>query len=265
MACKVHLDDVNEKLSNEINSLNTAVDNRYTKSEVDDKLKPINDKLIGDVGSITTDLSDRYTKKEVDDKLIPINNKFDDYVLKTSFDSSISDINTSLTDRYTKKEVDDKLTLTNNKFNNYVTTSSFTTTVSDINDELTGEEITDFKVGKPVFASGHVYKQVNDKWESSTVKDRSDCICSVVIDGSYKEFVGVITQVDETNGCITFASHGDVLFNCDDANLYQIGDVILYNGKILDEDYAMTLRIQQSIVGKVTGKINEHTLAIFMK
>ena len=55
------------------------------------------------------------------------------------------------------------------------------------------------------------------------------------------------------------------LFYCDDANLYQIGDVILYNGKILDEDYAMTLRIQQSIVGKVTGKINEHTLAIFMK
>ena len=52
MACKVDLDDVNEKLTNEINSLNTAVDNRYTKSEVDDKLKPINDKLIGDVGSI---------------------------------------------------------------------------------------------------------------------------------------------------------------------------------------------------------------------
>ena len=34
-----------------------------------------------------------------------------------------------------------------------------------------GEEITDFKVGKHVFASGHVYKQVNDKWESSTVND----------------------------------------------------------------------------------------------
>ncbi|KAK8844374.1 hypothetical protein M9Y10_024231 [Tritrichomonas musculus] len=126
-----------------------------------------------------------------------------------------------------------------------------------------GEEITDFKVGKPVFLSGHVYKRVNGKWVSSTATDSTDCICSVIVDGSYKEFVGVITSVDESNGCITFATHGDMLFTVDDANLYQIGDVILFNGKILDEDYAMTLRIQQSIVGKVTGKINETTLAVF--
>lgn len=146
---------------------------------------------------------------------------------------------------------------------NDVTTRNGSNTITHYAPIEAGQEISSFKVGKPVFASGHVYKRVNGKWLSSTVTDRSDCICSVVIDGTYKEFVGVITEVHELNGCVTFASHGDFLFNVDNANLYQIGDVILYNGKILDEDYAMTLRIQQSIVGKVTAKINETTLAIF--
>ena len=138
-----------------------------------------------------------------------------------------------------------------------------------------GEEISDFKVGKPVFLSGHVYKRIETKrddngqpiykWISSTANDSTDCICSVIIDGSWKEFVGVISDVDEENGCITFVSHGDVLFYVDDANLYQIGDVVLYDGRILDEEYAMTLKIQRSIVGTVISKINEHTLAVFMR
>lgn len=130
-----------------------------------------------------------------------------------------------------------------------------------------GEEISHYKIGKPVFMSGHVYKYVDDsltnKWQSSTANDSTDCICSVVIDGTLKDFVGVITEIDEKNNCIKFASHGDFLFYVDDSNIYQIGDVILYDGKILDENYAMTLKIQQSIVGKVSGKINEHYISIF--
>ncbi|WP_334089860.1 hypothetical protein, partial [Helicobacter typhlonius] len=85
----------------------------------------------------------------------------------------------------------------------------------------------------------------------------------VVSCGSWKGYVGIITEIDEKNGCIKFASHGDFLFYVDDSNIYQIGDVILYDGKILDENYAMTLKIQQSIVGKVSGKINEHYIAVF--
>ena len=121
--------------------------------------------------------------------------------------------------------------------------------------------------------SGHVYKRENASscepsrrscvWISSSATDSTDCICSVVIDGSWKEFVGVVTNVDEENGNITFATHGDYLFYVDDANIYAVGDVLLYDGRILDEDYAMTLKIQQSIVGKVSAKINEHTLALF--
>ena len=128
-----------------------------------------------------------------------------------------------------------------------------------------GEEISDYKIGKPVYLSGHVYKYDTEakRFISSAITDSTDCICSVIVDGTWKEFVGVITSVDEENGCITFATHGDYLFYVDDANLYQIGDVILYDGRILDEDYALTLKIQQSIVGKVSGKINEHYLAVF--
>ena len=92
------LDAVNEKLV----SLNTAVDARYTKLEIDDMLKNIN-------GEVVIDLSDRYTKKEVDDKLTPINNKFDDYVTITAHTSDITSLTTSLNDRYTKTEVDDEL------------------------------------------------------------------------------------------------------------------------------------------------------------
>ena len=73
----------------------------------------------------------------------------------------------------------------------------------------------------------------------------------------------MITYIDKENKCIKFATHGDYMFYVDDANLYAIGDVILYDGRILDEDYALTLKIQQSIVGKVSAKINEHTLALF--
>ena len=127
-----------------------------------------------------------------------------------------------------------------------------------------GENIDDFMIGRPVFISGHVYKLVDGaKWVSSTANDTTDCICSVVHKGTWKEFNGVITSIDVDNKCVTFASHGDYLFYVDDSNIYAIGDVLLYDGRILDEDYAMTLRIQQSMVGKVTAKINEHMIALF--
>ena len=54
-----------------------------------------------------------------------------------------------------------------------------------------------------------------------------------------------------------------MLFKVDDSNIYQIGDVVLYDGRIVDEDYAMTLRIQQSIAGKITSIINEHIVSLF--
>ena len=54
-----------------------------------------------------------------------------------------------------------------------------------------------------------------------------------------------------------------MLFKVDDTNIYQIGDVVLYDGRIVDGDYAMTLRIQQSIAGKITSIINSHVVSLF--
>ena len=162
-------------------------------------------------------------------------------------------------------------TISSNLTVNGKVTSNGSNTITHYCPIEAGEEISYYKIGKPVFMSGHVYKRVIDTqdeninpiWQSSTINDSTDCICSVIVDGSWKDFVGIITDVDSENGCIKFATHGDYLFYVDDANLYQIGDVLLYDGRILDEDYAMTLKIQQSIVGKVSGKINEHYLALF--
>ena len=126
-----------------------------------------------------------------------------------------------------------------------------------------GEDINRYDIGKPVFLSGHVYKYFNDKFVSSTATDTTDCICSVVINGTWKEYVGIVTSIDIKNKCITFASNGDYLFYVDDSNIYQIGDVVLYDGRIVDEDYAITLKISQSIVGKITAKLNEHFVALF--
>ena len=104
-----------------------------------------------------------------------------------------------------------------------------------------GKRIDDYEVGKPVFLSGHVYKQVNCQttdscgnkvsWISSTSNDSTDCISSVKINGSWKEYVGIITSINNKNNTITFGSHGDMLFKVDDASIYQIGDVVLYYGR----------------------------------
>ena len=123
--------------------------------------------------------------------------------------------------------------------------------------------IEDFKLGFPVFMSGNVYKRNGNEWIPSTNDDTEDCICSVVNTGDHKTFVGVITKIDEKNNSLWFASHGDFLFSVDDSTDYEIGDVILYNGMILDEDITLTLKHQRSIVGVVSAIIDKHTVSIF--
>ena len=65
------------------------------------------------------------------------------------------------------------------------------------------------------------------------------------------------------NKSITFASHGDFMFNVDDSSSYEVGDVVLYDGRILDENVTLTLKLQKSIVGTISGIIDENTVAIF--
>ena len=124
-------------------------------------------------------------------------------------------------------------------------------------------DINDFVIGLPVFMSGKVYKRINETWIPSTNEDRQDCICSVMIEGNEKNYVGVIVSIDEKNNSITFGSHGDFMFNVDDSSTYEIGDVVLYDGRILDENVTLTLKLQRSIVGTITSIIDEHAVAIF--
>ena len=123
--------------------------------------------------------------------------------------------------------------------------------------------IDDFKVGLPVFASGKVFNRVQNEWIPSTVNDRKDCISSVQLTGNHKTYLGVIVDIDKENNSITFASHGDFMFNVEESNLYEVGDVVLYDGRILEDDIIVTSAHLQSVVGKITAIIDEHTLAIF--
>lgn len=125
------------------------------------------------------------------------------------------------------------------------------------------EPIEEYQIGKPVFMSGNAYKYSNDEWITSCEADTTNCICSVKSNGTWKEFVGVITEIDAENNCITFATHGDYLFYTENSSQYQIGNVALYDGTILGEDDSLTIKIQQSIIGKVSAIIDEHHLAIF--
>ena len=62
---------------------------------------------------------------------------------------------------------------------------------------------------------------------------------------------------------IRFASHGDYLFRVDDERLYKVGDELLYNGIIVDEDVTITSKIRRMTVGIVTGIIGEGLVAVF--
>ena len=54
-----------------------------------------------------------------------------------------------------------------------------------------------------------------------------------------------------------------MVFNVEESNLYEVGDVVLYDGRILEDDIIVTSAHLQSVVGKITAIIDERTLALF--
>lgn len=124
-------------------------------------------------------------------------------------------------------------------------------------------DINNYKLGYPVFMSGLVYKYVNNEWKEVSNSDTTDCICSVKTNGTYKEFVGIIVSIDVDNNCVTFATHGDYLFHVDSSNNYKIGDVITYDGNVVDDEITMTVKLSKSIIGKVSSIIDNNTIAVF--
>ena len=96
-----------------------------------------------------------------------------------------------------------------------------------------------------------------------------------------KRYIGVVIQIinedDEiehgtimketiklARKCYRFASHGDCLLRVSDSSVYNVGDTILSDLSILDDDTPITGLIMSCIIGKVTRIIDDNRVAIFM-
>ncbi|KAH0786394.1 minor tail protein [Histomonas meleagridis] len=141
------------------------------------------------------------------------------------------------------------------------------------------EDLTQFQIGSPVFLTGNVYALTNEgKYVTNT--SSTDCIPSVKTSGTYKEYLGICVakhgtgykasigdvikrEIEILQDTIDFATHGDFYFRVNNTADYEIGDVVLFDGNKLSDDLVITTKILNSIVGKVTGKIDEHLLSIF--
>ena len=54
-----------------------------------------------------------------------------------------------------------------------------------------------------------------------------------------------------------------MVFRVDDERLYKVGDELLYNGIIVDEDVTITAKIRRMTVGIVTAIIGNGLVAVF--
>ena len=110
-----------------------------------------------------------------------------------------------LANTYTKAECDAKFT-----------TKVVSQTVT--HDTVPEEDINKYQIGRPVFLSGSAYMNRNNSWIPSQ-NAPTDCICGVKTTGTWKEYVGVVTNVDKENNMVEFATHGDFYFTVDDSRL----------------------------------------------
>lgn len=183
------------------------------------------------------------------------------YMTEDAIEANSDALVTAVTSNYyTKNEVDDLMCGTSDINSQTQLDTSHTITHKSKPEEA----IARYQVGRPAFNSGKVYKpaHTNDEHEWLSETGPTDCICSVVTSGTYKTFVGVICDiVDES--CIKFATHGDFYFNVVNTSEYKIGDTVMYDGSVVNDEIPMTNKVARSIVGVITSKINTTTLAVF--
>ena len=197
-------------------------------------------------------------------------------------------LNNLTSHNYVEKNIDDSVNIDGNltvdgdihfKYNTQNT--SLSTKINDIETAITSHTIehltltcdTNVKVGYPVFITGEILGKNLNK---SIITSR-DCVPVVQSTGDYKKFIGVCTEVNATyNGHTTttlnnqkyayikYATHGDFLFHVADSTNYNIGDIIKFDGTIVDDcESQMTYKDQKSIVGTITGIPNSMTVAVF--
>jgi hypothetical protein len=153
---------------------------------------------------------------------------------------------------------------------NEVTNAIYNTTITHNAPLGHGETLDKFELGNPVYLTGNVFKFNENTRLYETSTDNTNCISSVKSSGGVREYLGICVvklHRGERNigqDTIEFASHGDCYVHVSDSSLYEIGDVILMDKTILGEDVVITGIIRRMIIGKITAKINNDTVAVFM-
>ena len=141
------------------------------------------------------------------------------------------------------------------------------------------EDIANFQIGSPVFTTGQVVHLKDDKYISGS-ENPIDCVTSVKSSGSYRQYLGICVAIHKSGESVTigdtiktdielkqdtidFATHCDFYFRVNDTSEYSVGDIVLFDGNKLSDDLIITTKIMSSIVGKVTGIIDDHLLCVF--
>ena len=128
------------------------------------------------------------------------------------------------------------------------------------------------KVGCPVFFTGEIIgKNFSPLTLSST-----DCVPIVKTTGDWTQFVGICTEVDVSyygrtsqkykgieHAYIRFATHGDFQMAVEDSSKYKVGDLITYDGSVVDTSAPLDYKTMFSIVGSVSAIVNNNSVAIF--
>ena len=205
--------------------------------------------------------------KDIQDWDTKINTALTDYVKKES--NSNGDVNLG-TGTLTCKDTyftynGSEISLTE-MYEKYV--NKFSTTI----EHLTLTYDSNIKVGYPVFFTG----EVASRDFTPIIISSTDCVPLVKSTGDETTFAGICTEVDVSHdnsttkyyNCkkcafIRFATHGDFLMAVDDNSKYKVGDLIAYDGNIVDTNEPLPYKTQMSIVGSVTALVNNNTVAVF--
>ncbi len=175
-----------------------------------------------------------------------------------------------------------------------------------IHNTLIDGDIDNYKVGEPIFIKGNETYSLQRKssdgkypiYEYIKVTNYTNSPINqipMVTNENNGKFIGVITAIypantplkinDITsnyikidNNTIDFATHGDYIFKVDDntivhqttsggSKIYEVGDEIMYDGTIIDENTAITRKQEKNIVGIITFIPTDNTdyVSVFKK
>ena len=127
-------------------------------------------------------------------------------------------------------------------------------------------------VGYPVFYTG----EITGKNFSPIIITSTDCVPIVKATGEWNTFAGICTEVDASYNnktsmkykgkdhvFIRFATHGDFQMAVNDSSKYKVGDLITYDGSIVDTSTPLDYKTMMSIVGTVSAIVKNNSVAIF--